>query len=173
MYQTQNTGVLYCVKNLGIFIDSSLTWNNQISHTIRKCFNSLYLLNQLRKFIPDDTKKYLVQLLVFPHLYYCDTVFTDLSALQIRQLQLVHNSCCRFVCGLKKYDHVSKSLNMLKCPKLHLVRDFHVLCLLYLCITDPDMPEYLKNRFHTLAATHGRNTVLVPEIISHCPSLCS
>jgi hypothetical protein len=57
--QVSHTDVPFvnCVKNLGIFIDSSLTWNNQISHTIRKCFNSLYLLNQLRKFIPDDTKK--------------------------------------------------------------------------------------------------------------------
>jgi hypothetical protein len=45
-----------------------------------------------------------------------------------------------------------------KWPKLHLVRDFRVLCLLSLCITDPDMPEYLKSRFHTLAVTHGRNT---------------
>ena len=149
---------LNVVKNLGVLFDSTLSMDAHISHTCNKAMKSIFMLNSLRKFIPDDCKKYLVQALVFPHLFYCDVLLTDINSVQARKLQLVQNACCRFVFGLRKYDHISKFFVKLNWPKLIDFRKFHIACILYQCLHCPYFPAYLKSRFSTLSASHSINT---------------
>jgi hypothetical protein len=105
-----------------------------------------------------------------PHLTYNDVIYhSEISAVQCRKLQVLQNSCVRFVCNLRKYDHISSSIKKLKIPQLHEVRKFHMLCLLFKCLHDEGMPEYLVSRFATLSSTHGRNTRSANNLILSIP----
>jgi Reverse transcriptase (RNA-dependent DNA polymerase) len=148
-----------CVKDLGILLDDSLSWSNQVSSLSRKVIGGLYSLNRFKNFIPDDLKKHIVEALIFPHFYYCDVLYTDLNVRQISKLQMLQNACVRFVFGLRKYDYgISRGYTELRWNKLDELRKFHVMTLLFRCLQDDFFPRYLKDRFITLAHSHGRNT---------------
>ncbi|KAJ4426432.1 hypothetical protein ANN_27246 [Periplaneta americana] len=51
-------------------------------------------------------EKMLVQTLVMPHFDYCDILFTDLSVTSAQRLQRVLNMCVRFVCNIRRADHL-------------------------------------------------------------------
>ena len=43
-------------KSLGIHIDSSLTWDVQVSHVKKIVIYKLFLLKRIRHFLPNDTR---------------------------------------------------------------------------------------------------------------------
>ncbi|KAJ4429878.1 hypothetical protein ANN_22082 [Periplaneta americana] len=71
-----------------------------------KCSSSLLL------------KKSLVQTHVFPYFDYADILLTDLSSHNKTKLQRAHNLCVRFVSNVRKYDHITPSLEAIGWLKL-------------------------------------------------------
>lgn len=57
---------------------------------------------------------YVVNAFVFCKLSYCSTVWSNTSKENIKKLQLVQNYACRIITGLKKYNHILKTLKSLK-----------------------------------------------------------
>ncbi|KAJ4449652.1 hypothetical protein ANN_01056 [Periplaneta americana] len=96
------------VKNLGIYMDCHLEWNEQVNHTSKKIFSIIHSLKRLKNFLPDKLKLILVQTLVMPHFDYCDIILSNLNANLSNRLQRVHNACVRYICNIRKYDHVSR-----------------------------------------------------------------
>ena len=102
-----------CVKILGVFIDSALTWEKQVSQVTRRCYSVLVGLSRLRHKLSCDTKKLLVEALVFPHIIYCCTVWGGCSATQKHRIQKTINFAARVVTGLARRDHVTPALEAL------------------------------------------------------------
>ena len=102
-----------CAKILGVFIDSSLTWEKQVSQVIHRCYSLLVGLAKLSHRLPYETKKLLVEALVFPHINYCCTVWGGCSASQKHRVQKAINFAARVVTGLARRDHVTPALNAL------------------------------------------------------------
>ena len=100
-------------KILGIFIDSSLSWEKQVSQVTRRCYNILIGLSKLRHKIPRATKQLLVQTLVFPHIQYCLTVWGSCSVTQRQRIQKILNFGARIVTGFKRSQHISPALEAL------------------------------------------------------------
>jgi hypothetical protein len=65
--------------------------------------------------------------MLLPYFFYCDTVFSHLSSVGSRRLQLVFNSYTRFVFNLRRYDHLSTRRNELLGVPLFDYYDFRVL----------------------------------------------
>ena len=104
-------------KILGIYVDSALTWEKQVSQVVRRCFHVLVGLSKLRHKIPSVTKKLLIEALVFPYLTYCCTVWGGCSTVHRNRLQKVINFAVRIVAGLKRHDHVTPAREALGWPR--------------------------------------------------------
>ena len=92
-----------------------------------------------------------------PHFDYCDSLLTDLSANLTQRLQRVHNVCVRFICNIRRSDHVTSSLEQLSWLRLRDRRTFHFLSLIY-NILHTSTPKYLSNRFSRLSDSQNFDT---------------
>ena len=105
-------------KILGVYVDSSLSWEKQVSQVIRRCFFILIGLSKLRHKIPFETKKLLIQALVFPHVHYCLTVWGGCYATLRHRAQKILNFGARIVTVLSRRAHISPALESLGWDRL-------------------------------------------------------
>lgn len=86
-------------KLLGVHFDNCLSWNEHIKHVHRKITQNLYLLQQIKDFLPTDARKLFVNSYILPHLDYCcviwgnssENLLGDLEKLQKRAARLILN----------------------------------------------------------------------------------
>ena len=146
------------VKDLGIYIDQSLTYNEHIAKTVVSiCLQKLVQINRIKHLLDKKTILLLTNSFVFSKLYYCSTVWSNTSKHNINKLQLVQNFAARVVLGLKKFDHISqaiKSLNWLPVNDRIYLNDA---VMMYKCINKL-VADYLIEKFTLRSQTHTRNT---------------
>lgn len=149
----------YCskVKNLGIILNKTLTWTEQVTEICNKVFASIHSLKRFALYLPFQIKLILVKTLVFPHFNYCDAVINDMTVELSDKLQRAQNYCIRFIFNLRRRDHVSPFFNQLSILKLHELRKYHVLMILH-GILKSNTPSYLSDRFSFLSDISVRNT---------------
>ena len=58
-------------KILGVHFDNALSWNVHIKHVYDKIAKNLYLLQQIKSFLPIDSGKLFYNSYILPHLDYC------------------------------------------------------------------------------------------------------
>ena len=145
------------VKNLGIILNSTLTWENHINSVCKRAYASLHPLHRLKHFLPRTVKERLTQTLVLSHLDYCDVVYDDCNSTLSHKLQRIQNSCIRFIFNLKRHDHVSHCIRELSWLKLNDRRSLHKTVLLHKILSS-GQPSYLASLFNFLGDTHSLNT---------------
>lgn len=101
-------------KDLGVMIDSSLSYNEHVTKTVSNCMYRLIRINRIKHLLDRKTLLLLINAFVFSKLSYFSTVWSNTSKTNVKRLQLVHNFAGRIVLGLKKYDHISEGLKSLK-----------------------------------------------------------
>jgi hypothetical protein len=158
------------VNNLGLHFDPLLSWEIHVRNVSKKVMGNLYALNRQRNFIPKELKPKLIQSLIFPHFFYCDIVYQDISQKLKLKLQKLQNACVRFACNLKKYDHISPSYKILKWQKMDVLREFHIACFVFKAIHCQAFPSYIKNLFISLSESHGRATRSRDSLILKMPN---
>ncbi|KAJ4444021.1 hypothetical protein ANN_05810 [Periplaneta americana] len=85
------------------------------------------------------------------------------------KLQRAHNLCVRFVSNVRKYDHITPSLEAIGWLKLDKKRNLHSLLFLFE-ILNSSIPSYLSSRFTYLSSHHNLNTRSRHETILTIPS---
>ncbi|KAJ2939918.1 hypothetical protein O0L34_g6624 [Tuta absoluta] len=143
------------VKNLGILMEQTLAWTDQVSEFSRRLYASLHSLKRLQNFLPIYTKIMLAQALLLPLLDYGDVAFLDLSQELLNRMERLQNQCIRFVFGLRKFDHVSEFRERLGWLPIRQRRDLHILSLLYNVLNNPNAPIYLRERFELCTVEAG------------------
>ena len=137
-------------KDLGIYIDQSLTYNDHITKTASNCLNKLIQINRIKHLLDKKTMILLMNCFIFSKLMYCSTVWLNTSRSNIKKLQLVQNFTACIVLGLRKFDHISqgiRSLNWLPvCNRLYL----NDAIMIFKCIHNL-VPDYLAEKvtFHS------------------------
>ena len=105
-------------KNLGVILDSELSFEQQISKVVKACFATLKKLNQVKGFFSTDELKQLVSSLIFSNIDYCNALYFGISSSLIKKLQNVQNSAARLVVKKKipssKLDETLTDLHWLK-----------------------------------------------------------
>ncbi|KAJ4431494.1 hypothetical protein ANN_20092 [Periplaneta americana] len=96
-----------------------------------------------------------------PHFDYCDVLLSDLSSELSVKLQRAQNICVRYVCNIRRYDHISPSFESLSWLRLKERRTLHSLSLLFR-ILHILTPNYLSSRFSYLYPNHD----LIPDHLS-------
>ena len=103
-------------RDLGVFIDQYLTYDEHLTQTAAKCFCKLVQINRIKHLLDKETLLLLINAFVFSKLLYCSTVWSNTSKSNVSKLQRVQNFAARIILGLRKFDHISqgiKSLNWL------------------------------------------------------------
>lgn len=144
-------------KILGLTFDSMLKFSEHVNKIIQKSYCSLKLLYSNRHILNFKLRKSLSESLVLSQLNYCNFVFgTYLNKIEVSRLQRIQNSCCRFIYGLRKYDHISAKihslhwLNVSNCIKMHIMFFTHKV----LCSTTP---RYIYQKFVKRNQLHSVN----------------
>ena len=145
------------VKNLGIIIDKNLSWRLQTKRTVKKVYGSLHSLNRMKTFLTTETKKKLVQTLIWPHFDYCDIVQCDATTDDVLRLQICLNSFVRYIFNLKKDCHLTPYFKTLSWLKVKERRDLRIAVEVYKILRDKT-PSYLYSLFQYLSDYHSHNT---------------
>ena len=131
------------VKVLGVTVDGGLSFEGHVSNVVRRCYATLGGLSKLAHKLPEAVKKMIVEMLIFPHLSYCSTVWAGCNSTQRHRLQKVINHCAQVVKGARRSCHVSPLLADLKWPSVdQLITERDVSQLHYL-LNHPQAPSSL------------------------------
>ena len=125
-------------KNLGVILDSTLSFDVQIQKLVKSCFITIRQLWKVKEFLTQQHLQLLVSSLIFTLLDYCNSLYYGLPASATKKLQHVQNCAARLV--WKKHipirsslDHVFESLHWLKI-KYRII--YKIVWLVYCCLHD-------------------------------------
>ena len=145
------------VKDLGVWVDTAVTFDDHISKLSSSCLYKLCRINKIKHLLDSKTLILIINALIFSRLFYCSNVWGNTSSKNICKLQLIQNFACRIILGLKKLDYVSiarKSLGWLSVrQKLRL----NTVTMVHNCRIN-QAPPYLCNLFHDRFSVSGRST---------------
>jgi hypothetical protein len=92
-------------------IDGRLCFDRQVTKICSRAYATLHILRLLKFLNPKRVRLKLCNALLLPYFFYCDVVFSHLSSVDSRRLQLTFNICTRYVFNLRRYDHLSTRRN--------------------------------------------------------------
>ena len=131
-------------KNLGIIMDSELSFDIQIQKLVSSCFYTIRCISRIKYFLNENQIKTLVSSLVFSKIDYCNALYHGLNTKLIKKLQVVQNSAVRLIYNIHRYDRLPVS-NLF--TKLHWLKvkeriTFKLLLIVHKCfigIAPPDV----------------------------------
>jgi hypothetical protein len=137
---------MQCVKNLGIYLDSTLSWNEHCNFVINKVFCIVAQLRRNFSYIPFHIRRVLVQSLIFPYFDYLLPLCTNITQTNLVKLQRAQNACVRFVCNVNKSQHITPYYELLNILKLK-DRQRMILAKMVYKIILYKTPVYLSQQF--------------------------
>jgi hypothetical protein len=145
------------VKNLGVVMDSTLSWSRHVSALSSKIYCVLRNLYRFRSSTKHEVRVKLARTLAMPIIDYCNMLLTDMSAEEIRRLQVVQNNIVRYIFNLKKRQSITpfyKELQWLKVKER-----VHLSSMIQIFKTVHNYgPSYLKDFFKLASDTKTRGT---------------
>jgi hypothetical protein len=136
-------------KNLGIVLDTELSFSVQIRKLVSSCFLTIRNISRIKKFLNEDQLKILVSTLVFSKLDYCNALYYGLSSDLISKIQVVQNSALRLIFKINRYDrtHISPLFKQLHWLKMQERIIFKILLIVHKCICG-NAPQDVKGMLH-------------------------
>ena len=95
------------VRNLGVLLDTNLTFQCHVSKVVTKCTGMLIALNHAKHVIPHTTLKRLISALVFATMRYCMSVYGICGQTQKQRIQKLVNFAARVLSGRRRHEHVA------------------------------------------------------------------
>ncbi|KAI5608234.1 hypothetical protein C0J50_6903, partial [Silurus asotus] len=151
------------VKDLGVIIDPSLSFEAHVNNITRIAF--FYLRNMMSL---QDTEK-LVHAFVTSRLDYYNPLLSGCANKCINKLQLVQNAAARVLTRSRKYDHITPVLISLHWLPNKSRIDYKILLLTYKALNGL-APQYLSELLYQydpprLLKSKGSGYLLVPQIM--------
>ena len=84
-------------KNLGVILDSELSFADQINRIVKSSFLIIKKLSQIKGFLSEDELKQLVCSYVFLTIDYCNSLYYGINSNLTKKLQHVQNCAARLV----------------------------------------------------------------------------
>ena len=104
--------VIPCVtktKILGVHVDNVLSWADHIKHVRGKIASNLYLLQEIKAFLPLEARKLFYNSYVLPHFDYCCTIWGNCTQTLLKDLIKLQKRAARIILN-KDYNTRSKEL---------------------------------------------------------------
>ncbi len=124
------------VKNLGVILDSNLSFENHISHVTKTAFFHLRNMAKLRNMLSVSDAEKLVHAFMTSRLDYCNALLGGCPASLINKLQIVQNAAARVLPRSRKYDHITQILQSLHWLHINFHISYNILLLAYKALSD-------------------------------------
>ena len=152
-------------RDLGVTLDSNLTYNEHIVSTVSSCMSRLGQINRVKHIFDKRTFIIITKAPVFSKLFYCSSVWSNTTQANLNKLQAAQNFSCRILCGTKKFDHITPLLKDLRQLPIRQQLYFHFAVIVFKCMTRC-APEYLSStcklvRRSTISTRNTRNSQLL------------
>ena len=95
------------VKDLGAYLDSTLSMEAHISAKCGAASRQLFSIRRIRRFLTREATETLIHAFIFSHLDYCNGLLYGLPDYQVSKLQRIQNMAARVVFQLPKFSHVT------------------------------------------------------------------
>jgi len=95
------------VRNLGVTLDSYLTFTEHISNLTRSCFYQLRRLRTIRRSVTPAVFTSIVHAFICSRVDYSNSLLLGLPMLRLSPLQPVLNAAARFIARLHRVFHIS------------------------------------------------------------------
>lgn len=132
------------VRNLGVIIDSSLSFDKQINSVVRSSFYHLKIIAKLKPFLSFNDLETVVHAFISSRLDYCNSLYVGISHRQLSRLQLVQNAAARLLTGTKKREHITPVLRSLHWLPVKFRIDFKILLVVFKALHNLS-PNYISN----------------------------
>ena len=95
------------VRDLGVTLDSSLSFKDHISNLTRSSYFHLRRLRAIRRSVSSSVFTTLVHAFICSRIDYCNSLLIGLPKVRLSPLQSVLNAAARLVARLPLYSHIS------------------------------------------------------------------
>ena len=85
------------VKNLGTWLDSTLSMNSHVNNTCSNAFYCLYNIRRIRKYLSRRSTETIIHAFVSSRVDYCNSLLYGLPAYQLNKVQRVQNAVARLI----------------------------------------------------------------------------
>ena len=136
------------VRNLGVFIDETLSMDVHIKHLCCILFCQLRRFGKMRPFLSIDAANKLAVSFVLTRLDYCNSLLAGLPDNKLNKLQRIQNHVARIV--PRKPRHVS-AISLLRTLHWLPVKariQYKIACLCFQCLSHNIMPPSLSDLLH-------------------------
>ena len=94
------------VRNLGVTLDQTISFQQRISNVCRTCYLELRRISTIRHYIPEEVTKTLICAFVLSRLDYCNALVLD-------RLLKIQNNAARLIYWSPKFSHVTRLFHTL------------------------------------------------------------
>ena len=160
------------IKNLGVIMDSYMTFDFHIDALHKKVIGTLQYLNRVYDRFDNECRVMVVQALVVSVLNYCLRVWGSTNKTQMERVKKLHNFAAKVaVGGAHKHDHVTPIFEKLKWLRMD-KKYFYDICILVFKIIHKILPEWLfslpsvgQHRSRSMITRH-ENSLYVPRALT-------
>ncbi len=156
------------VKNLGVILDSNLSFENHNSHVIKTAFFHLRNIAKLRNMLSVSDAEKLVHAFMTSRPDYCNALLVGCPASSISKLQIVQNVAARVFTRSRKYDHITPILQSLHWLPIKIRISYKILLLAYKALNDlaPAYQTNLLSHYNPTRSLRSQNSglLVVPRI---------
>ncbi len=124
------------VKNLGVILDSNLSFENHISHVTKTAFFHLRNISKLRNMLSVSDAKKLVHAFMTSRLDYCNALLGGCPASSINKLQIVQNAAARVLPGQENMIILLQFVQSLHWLPIKFHISYKILLLAYKALND-------------------------------------
>ena len=117
--------------NLGDIMDKTLSFSEHINEMCTKASYAIRSIGRIRKYLPSDGLKMLVNSLVISRLDYCNSLLYDIPKYQRDKLQRIQNTAARMLTGARSSDHITPLLKSLQWLPVEARIHFKILLITY------------------------------------------
>ena len=101
------------IKNLGVYLDSRMSFDRQVSETCKASYFHIRALRHIRPSLTTEACKTIAAAIIGSRLDYCNSLLVGTSVSNLARLQLVQNTLARVVTEKSRFCHITPVLSEL------------------------------------------------------------
>ena len=158
----------YCIKYLGILIDSHLSWKPQVDFVVKKIRRSIGILSKLRHYIDLSILLKLYYALIYPFLIYGIIIWGNTYESTLKPIFILQKKVLRTI-TFSQYDSPSSPLfKSLQVIKFYDLVPFHIATFIYK-FHNQLLPTAFHSFFTKVTNIHKYNTRLAAKQSYYLP----
>ena len=153
------------LRDLGVTLDSSLSFNQHVMNTCRSAFLELRRIGLIRKYLTVDAAKTIVCSLVLSRLDYCNSILSGSPKCLIQKLQRAQNTAARITLRMPRTEHTTPLLRMLHWLPIPSRIAYKIDSLCHTALTTA-YPKYLSELLNVYTPARPLRSSLDPNILN-------